>query len=185
MTEEQPPFHSTHDALVYAYSFASMSYARPVMVGDMPKPEGRGLGGLDGAGMAGTILNHVLSVTDRMEQVALFLRYAPVFEPGKEAVKTVSREWEKKFYWMLWAVRKHVLKQQDTKYIGEMLMRLYVKNDISNREIAERFGLHESTVSRHAAQVKGYVRSTRFRKGMEQKAFEKVDAALVAAGVVG
>lgn len=178
-------FPNTHSALVFAYSYSSMSYARPVIIGDMPKPEGKGLGGLDGAAMAGMIHNHVRMHTNRMEQVALFLRYAPVFELGKEAAKTVSREWEKKFYWMLWSVRKYALKQQDTQYIGELLMRLYVKNDISNREIAERFGIPERTVSFHAAQVKGYVRSTRFRKGLEQKAFEKVDEALVAAGVVG
>lgn len=178
-------FPNTHSALVFAYSYSSMSYARPVIIGDMPKPEGKGLGGLDGAAMAGMIHNHVRMHTNRMEQVALFLRYALVFEPGKEAEKTISKRWEKMFYWMVWSIRKNALEHQDPKYIGELLMRLYVKNDISNREIAERFGLHESTVSRHAAQLKGYVRSTRFRKGLEQKAFEKADEALVAAGVVG
>lgn len=182
---DRPPFRSTHDALLFAYNFASMSYARPVMGDGMPKPEGRGLGGLDGAGMAGTIKNLVENALDRMEAVALFLRYAPVFVPGDEGRRTVSQAWEKKFYWMLWAVMKHVLKHQDTKYVGALLMRLYVPNSITNREVGEKFGLHESTVSRHTVQVLGYVRSTRFRKGLEQKACEKADAVLTAAGVVG
>lgn len=182
---EEPPFRSTHDALVFSYCFSSMSYARPVIIGDMPKPEGKGLGGLDGAAMAGTVFNHVLRVTDRIEQAALFLRYAPVFEPGKETEKTVSREWEKMFYWMLWSVKKRVLKQNDTKYIGELLMRLYVKNSISSNDISVRFGIPERTVRSHMVKVRGHVRSTRFRKGIEQKAYEKVDTALTAAGVVG
>ena len=68
-------FKSTHDALRFAYNFNGDNTVSAHW-GGMPKPTGRGLGGLDGAGEAGNIKRVVESLGGLVTAWAV-ANYAP------------------------------------------------------------------------------------------------------------
>jgi len=54
----EPPFHAARQALLFAFNFNHQQYDRPAMskLLDKRRFAGRGLGGLDGAGQAGMVM---------------------------------------------------------------------------------------------------------------------------------
>lgn len=72
-----PLFRSGHDACRFAYAYSSQQYAMTAMAKLMRGSivgSGRGLVGLDGAAVAGTVKRHVESMDDRLH-AAILARY--------------------------------------------------------------------------------------------------------------
>lgn len=187
-------FKSTYDALTFAYNFNGTNVTS-AKLGDVPPPagNGKGLGGLDGAGEAGNIKRCVESQAPWIVNI-IVARFMPSKMPCS-CGRLCCSGWTKNLDW-----RKSVreLSQDDSikkgvfgwagdvVYRFEIVARYFARGEkISLSDIATRARITDRSARRHYNLVNTLLRGSRHNKGLEDIAMDAVDAVLRKQGIVG
>lgn len=194
-------FTSAHSALVFAFNFSGQSYDRPMMnrLADEPRPAGKGLSGLDGAGQAGMIRSEVKAM-GKLAEAILIARIAPRSSPCQcRAACCSGQKPNKEWTDAIATLSDHVRTTALAGCIANGLMRReYVVRYFSKKEervsleaLAEKHDIARNTVSAHAGKVMAYFAGIQAKKdkpsvpGMEHIAFEAIEERLRDIGMVG
>lgn len=188
-----PLFRSTHDALRFAYNFNGTNITG-VRIGDVPASDGKGLGGLDGAGEAGNIKRIVEEQSEWIRAV-IESRYMPYHVPCN-CGRACCKGWRDNLDWRR-AVR--VLSTDDGVvrtvfgYSGDVLYRFDVvgryfmrESDRSSiQQIAVESRMPERTVRHHCGLLAKLFNGSDSNQGLYPIAFDTVDRAMNEHGIVG
>lgn len=194
-------FTSAHSALVFAFNFSGQSYDRPVMnrMADEPRPAGKGLSGLDGAGQAGMIRSEVKAM-GKLAEAILIARHAPQTTPCQCRAACCSgyranKEWINAVAYLADHMRSTALAGC---IVNGLMRREYVVRYFTKREqrtsieaLAETYGIDRHTVSAHASKVMAWLGGTQGKKdrpampGMETAAVNAIEERMREIGMVG
>ena len=185
-TQELALFRSTNAALSFAFNFTHGQYKSSAMATMMggPKPTGRGLGGLDGAGTSGMIRAEIEALDPRIRGQILIARFAvravpcdcrhsccSGFRPNTEWLLAIAEISE--------LVRTGALAGCSVNFqLRHTLVRRYFGVHCSLIDAAAAAGVDRDTASAHASRVIGYL------KAQEQRARYDIEGRLKAAGIV-
>ena len=172
-------FQSTHQALTFAYNFQG-SPALSIMnrMSHKPGPTGRGLAGLDGAGMAGVIRRHVKELGTLREAI-IIAEFAPRSQPCPCRSPCCSgqvrnQEWVDAINNIADFVRSESLESHRTTHrIRRALVEVYFGLKMPNVKVAEALEITQHTFG----QMLGKVR--RSLKDEQGKARAGADDALI------
>jgi hypothetical protein len=191
MTE--PLFPNAYAALKFAYRFSLDQYDRPMMnrMADGPKPQGKGLVGIDGAAQAGMIRGEVAQL-GRMREAIVTACYAPKtipcscrrpccsgMRPNSEFEEAISRITEQAITLLSGHLSNYRLRR------AIVLRNFGVKPRIT--EIAGDCGVHRDTVSEQNVLISQWLSGTRSSGGIDgeiEKARESAVVRLESAGIV-
>ncbi|MBI4291288.1 MAG: hypothetical protein HY661_07415 [Betaproteobacteria bacterium] len=184
-TQEMALFRSTRAALAFAFNFTHGQYKPSAMATMMggARPEGRGLGGLDGAGTAGLIRAKVDALEPRNRGQILIARFAVQALPCdcRHACCSGFRanaEWLKAIAEISAAARTVLAGCQDNFRLRSVLVRRYFGDQKSLVDAACAAAVDRGTASAHARKVTAYL------KGEERQARYAIEGPLKAAGIV-
>jgi len=179
-------FRSTSAALAFALNFAHGQYKTDAMAALMggPKPTGRGLGGLDGAGTSGLIRGEVDRLEPRIHGQILVARFTVRDVPCdcRHACCSGFREnteWLAAVANIAETVRTEALAGTVVNFLlRHAIVRRYFGDKLSLVDIAAATGVERHTASAHANKVNGYL------KAEERQARYAIEGRLKAAGIV-
>lgn len=186
-TTLEPMFHSTHEALMFAFNFSLQQYDAPPMAKLMRGAigSGRGLVGLDGAGQSGLVRAEVMALPG-VQQYILAARYASRSVPcdcRKPCCsgQMVGKEYREAIEWLTDYVLRAALTGCTSNH---RLRRLLVLRSFgvkagSLEDISDETGVHRNTVSDQNQRVQKHLRD------LEDKAQRAIDDRLRACGMVG
>jgi hypothetical protein len=184
--QEPALFRSTNAALAFAFNFTHgqcKSSAMAIMMGG-PKPSGRGLGGLDGAGTSGMIRAEIDALEPRIRGQILVARFA-VREVPCDCGHACCSGFRPNAEWLLATteiselVRTEALAGYSVNIqLRHILVRRYFGVRCNLADAAKATGVHRDTASAHASRVIGYL------KAQEQRARYDIEGRLKAAGIV-
>lgn len=185
-THELALFRSTNAALSFAFNFTHGQYKSSAMATMMggPKPAGRGLGGLDGAGTSGMIRAEIDALDPKIRGQILVARFAVQavpcdcrhsccsgFRPNAEWLLAIAEISE--------LVRTGALAGRSVNFqLRHILVRRYFGVHCSLIDAAAAAGVERHTASEHANKVIGYL------KAEERQARYAIEGRLKAAGIV-
>jgi hypothetical protein len=179
-------FKSTHGALKFAFSIA---HASPQNIIDKlmhgATPAGKGLGGLDGCGMAGMIKAEIAAIDPRIRGQIITARFALHGVPctchhACCSGETPNPEWMRAIGEISDLVRTGALAGLLVSYLlRRVIVRRYFGERISLREAAEQCRVDRDTASEHASRVITYLRA------QEKAGWYDIDGRLHSAGIVG
>jgi len=202
----EPLFSSAHAALTFAFNHTAQVYDRPLMARLASKPRpgtGKGLGGTDGAGQAGMILAKMDQLTE-LHQLIILARFLPQTACCSHCG---SDAWDADW---LAVIRKisdaamlhgvlsgHIIHRA----VRDALVMRYFANKANRKRIllgtiAAKAGISDRTVTDQNSKIVLWLKGSRFtkagkgqlaagQKGEDARAMERVEAALVAAGMIG
>lgn len=183
--ESDPLFRSAHDALVFAFNFSMDLYDRPLMnkMADGPRPEGKGLSGLDGAAQAGFVRAELHSL-GAIPEAILIARIAPRSQPCECrkpccSGQSLNPEWIGAVDALVQhamaalsgcgVVHYRVRRASVLRYFGER---------VSLTETAEKCGISKNTVTDHNQKI------LKALKTDEAAAWGRFESRLIASGMV-
>ncbi|MBE0615216.1 MAG: hypothetical protein IH604_16205 [Burkholderiales bacterium] len=183
---ESALFRSVGGALSFAFNFMHGQYKSSAMATMMggPKPTGRGLGGLDGAGTSGMIRAEIDALDPRIRGQILVARFAVRAVPCdcRHACCSGLRpnaEWLLAIAEISELVRTEALAGRSVNFqLRHVLVRRYFGVHCSLLDAAAAAGVDRDTASAHASRVIGYL------KAQEQRARYDIEGRLKAAGIV-
>lgn len=201
MNLSEPLFDTAHGALVFALSFSSQAYDRPMMnrIAAPAIGSGKGLVGLDGAAQAGFIRAEVRAL-GKLGEAILFARIAPRTMPCHCRSACCSglkpnREWTDAIAYLADHVRTTALAGCTANGVlrREYVVRYFTRKEerMSLEALAEKHSIARNTVAAHAAKVTALLGGERTRKGaagvpgLEQMALDAIEDRLRSAGMVG
>ena len=183
---ESALFLSTNAALSFAFNFTHGQYKSSAMATMMvgPKPAGRGLGGLDGAGTSGMIRAEVDALSPKIRGQILIARFA-VREVSCDCRHACCSGFRPNAEWLLAIaeiselVRTEALAGRSVNFhLRNILVRRYFGVHSSLIDAANAAGVERHTASEHANKVIGYL------KAEERQARYAIEGRLKAAGIV-
>lgn len=195
-------FRSSHAALTFAYSFCSDQYDRPAML-KLAAPvtgDGRGLGGLNGAGQAGMIRGEVAAL-GQLREAMVAAYFSPHTLPCscKAACCSGSRlnpEWQEAISIITRAALSQLSGHLSNYRLREsIVIRNFTRSKDRGtiQDMAEACGVDRDTASQHNAIISEWLSGTPRKKqgavetpvaGEIHKALEAVGERLVQAGIV-
>lgn len=170
-TTEQALFRSGHEAMRFAYAYNAQQYPMTIMgrmMRGMIIGSGRGLHGLDGAAVAGSV-KRVIESLPGPYRYALVCRYV-----------ITDREFEAVFPELLRPATASLgTGIHSTRMVLKMICRYYGRPAVKLAEMCDEFGIEASAMTRRWQRVRDRLRS------IESAAATAADDALVEAGLVG
>lgn len=189
-----PLFKSTQSALTFAYNFNGTNTVS-AHIGDVPPPSGngKGLGGLDGAGEVGNIKRIVEKQASWIAN-AIVARYMPSRLPCS-CGRLCCSGWMKNLEWRR-AVRELSQDESiqksvfgwagDVLYRFEIVARYFERGEkTSLTDISRKARVSERTARTHYNLISTMFHGSRNNKGLEDIALQTVDDALRKQGIVG
>ncbi len=185
-TQELALFRSTNAALSFAFNFTHGQFKPSSMATMMgsPKPTGRGLGGLDGAGTSGMIRAEIDALAPRIRGQILTARFAIRALPCDCGHACCSRvrpnaEWLLAIAEISELVRNEALAGCSVNFkLRHTLVRRYFGEHCSLIDAAIASGVERHTASCHANKVISYL------KAEERQARYAIEGRLKAAAIV-
>ena len=191
MAEVDAPFQSAHAALVFAFNFSHAQFPQSTMarlLAGPPLGNGKGLGGLDGAGQAGMVLAEVMALRGE----PLFMQEAPLilaarFSPHDDECvcgspccsgRKPSPSWSAAVEELAVAA---IIKLEGTAAqlrLRRALIARYFGQRTSLSDLAYVLRVNKNTVTEHNSKVVGWLRHE------EGRAMYALDAALRSKGMV-
>lgn len=187
---ETPIFRSAHEALTFAFKYDRNRPERPMYarMGDKPTGQGRGLGGLDGAGQAGMILRHVDALSPAHRAI-ITLMYAPRTKTCMCCQgDTPSHEWYGALRELSGIAAGAALSGcvSNNRLRDGIIARLFGER-IVLAELAERCRVEANTASNHNQKVTRWLKGERDdkpnrQKGEQERAVQAIEESLLQSG---
>ncbi len=184
-------FKSTYNALAFAYQFNGLNISTPHLC-EMQPSKARSLGGLNGAGEAGSIKRAVKELGEVAESL-IVARFSPSKLPCSCHRSCCSgwvnnADWQHAVNVLSKSIDDDVFcRVGDANYraaiTGRYFSRDYDKKPIEF--IADNARISRATAYQHYKAIKLYFRGTRSQKGVEQVIIDKVDEILRDLKIVG
>lgn len=179
-------FRSVNAALAFAFNFTHGQYKPSAMASMMggPRKQGRGLGGLDGAGQAGIIRLEVERVAPAARAQILVARFAVRSVPCSCRHECCSghrpnQEWLLAIAELASLVREEALERCVVNFkLRHDIVRRYFGEKKSLVDAARSAGVDRDTASAHAGKIIAFLKSE------EQHARYEIEGRLKVAGIV-
>lgn len=195
-----PLFKSAPEALAFAFNYTMQQYDRPLInrLADGPGIRtGKGLSGTDGAATAGTIRRRVAELT-LLEQSALVSRFAPEYtscacDRPCCSGKMPNFEWQAGIRLLADYAEREALKNCSVnRNLTLRALRKLLGAKTTTLEIAKGAGVSENTAAMQLGRLKLWYRGESVgrgeeppEEGVEQRAMARIDASLLAGGIIG
>ena len=185
--QEEALFHDAVAAMKFYTRFEYEQYERS-MLADMtsPRPFGRGLGGLEGAGTAGMVGAQLATLPQLWRRI-LIARYTPRASPC-ECGRTCCRGYKPNGRWLIevaW-LSATIFLDLDLPLLNEkqkikdaMVIRYFGQKDRNMEELARQAGVHRNTMSEYNNQLVTVL------KHAEKSGYGALEERLISAGLVG
>lgn len=168
--QDEAPFRSGHEALRFAYAYNTQQYPMTLM-GKMMRGlglgSGRGLHGLDGAAVAGSV-KRVVEALPHDYRYVLVCRYVVTDREFEEALPRLLRT----------AVAALPTGAHPTRLVLKLICR-YFGRPVKLADLCNEFGMDAATMTRRWQRVRGRLRE------VESSASVAADEALVQSGAIG
>ena len=187
--EDEPLFPDAAAALKFLTRVQYENFERSVLadLASGPRPFGRGLGGLEGAGTAG-LIGAQLATLPQLHRRILLAKYAPRASEC-ECGRACCQGWKANAHWLIevawvsatvWLELQMPLLKDKQKIKDAMVVRYFGNRDKKNmEELAKAAGVHRNTLSEYNNQL------VTLLKKEEKAAYGAIEERLISAGLVG
>lgn len=186
-----PEYHSTDAALKATYSLNHGRFARLHLYETRRSSEDDSVGLVTAAARAGQI-RAILQKLTQLDRDLLVLRHAPDHLPCSCGAPCCSGrmpnpEWSDALRSVAHTFAAPLAKGAMGSGLlrAELLKATIRREHIEYKEVAERYEIDRRTVATHAATLHAAIWGTKHSAGEYQRAFERADALLREAGIVG
>ncbi len=182
---EQAPFRSVDDALKFAFRFEYEAYERSALaqMASGPSPQGKGLGGLDGAATVGIIGVHLSTIPQLWRRI-LIARYAPKAtecDCGRPCCSghRPNPAWQSEITWLAESVLLALTATISNRRLRNGIVLKYFGQRVKLGELADYCKVHRDTASDHAHKIISML------KAEERAAYNAIEERLRNVGMVG